>query len=45
MHGQQNIKTLVQCLYCSVRVLCTEHANRAAQILNQWLCEQLYELS
>jgi len=23
----------------------TEHANRAAQILNQWLCEQLYELS
>ena len=21
------------------------HANRAAQILNQWLCEQLYELS
>jgi len=23
----------------------TEHVNRAAQILNQWLCEQLYELS
>jgi len=23
----------------------TEQANRAAQILNQWLCEQLYELS
>ena len=23
----------------------TEHANRAVQILNQWLCEQLYELS
>ena len=23
----------------------TEHANRAAQKLNQWLCEQLYELS
>ena len=23
----------------------TEHANRAAQILNQWLCEQPYELS
>jgi len=23
----------------------TEHATRAAQMLNQWLCEQLYELS
>ena len=23
----------------------TEHASRAAQTLNQWLCEQLYELS
>ena len=23
----------------------TEHATRAVQILNQWLCEQLYELS
>jgi len=23
----------------------TEHANKAAQKLNQWLCEQLYELS
>ena len=29
---------------CS-RALYTEHANRAAQTLNQWLCEQLYELS
>ena len=31
---------LVQYLYRSVRVL----ANRAVPILNQWLCEQLYEL-
>ena len=23
----------------------TEHANREAQKLNQWFCEQLYELS
>ena len=23
----------------------TEHASRAVQILNQWLCEQLYEFS
>ena len=28
-----------------VQFLCSEHANRAAQKLNQWLCEQLYELS
>ena len=41
---------LVQCLYCSGHVLCllwqhTEHATRAVQILNQWLCELLCELS
>jgi len=35
---------LVQYLYCSIHML-SEHANRAAQKLNQWLCEQLYELS
>ena len=34
---------LVQFLCRSVRVLCV--LNRAAQKLNQWLCEQLYDLS
>ena len=29
---------------CS-RALYVVHANRTVQILNQWLCEQLYELS
>ena len=30
---------------CTALFACSEHANRTVQILNQWLCEQLYELS
>ena len=33
----------VCCLACFIEH--TEHSNRAAQILNQWLYEQLYEIS
>jgi len=46
----RRVRTAVHTTIGSVSVpLCShtlsEHANRAAQKLNQWLCEQLYELS
>ena len=42
----RRVRTAVHTTIGSVSVpLCSEHANRAAQILNQWLCEKLYELS
>ena len=31
--------------FCAALFACSLHPNRAAQKLNQWLCEQLYELS
>ena len=44
----RRVRTAVHTTIGSVSVpICSraEHANRAVQILNQWLCEQLYELS